>query len=490
MIDDREAMALTKPRSKRKLVPTAASPKRGTLRLALVLAVLVGVNLYVFLWRGNTSIPAVMEQAAMAGREGELGAKPGLAPAKPAPAGEATAAQAGSAEGGGEGGAGATEGTTQGTGEARLVEGEVQNGDSLGRILRREGMTPPEADELIRTLQEHMDLRSIRPGQSYRLRFDAGGRMESFEFDVSRTVRVRAERDASGNLVGHSDKASTDVRTEEIGGRIDSSLFAAMKQAGEDASLVSFFVDVFAYDIDFFSDTHSGDTFRMLVEKEYLDNAFLRYRRVLAAEYQGKAGTFHAFWWKAPGSSEGRYFNAAGESVEKSLLKTPLKFARISSRFNLKRMHPVLHRQRAHLGVDYAAPTGTAVWAAADGRIVGRGNMGGAGNCVILQHDNGLQTVYMHLSKFESGQRVGERVKSKTVIGYVGATGLATGPHLHFGVKQKGQYVDPSTLKLARGPGVPRKQRAQFKAETGALAERLLRIPISADEQMLVQSAN
>lgn len=492
MIDDREAMALTKPRSKRKRVPTAASPKRGTLRLALVLAVLVGVNLYVFLWRGNTSIPAVMEQAALAGREGGPGVKLGLTPTKQATPAEATAPQAGSAEGGAEGAA-AVEGgaeAIQGTGEARLVEGEVQDGDSMGRILRREGMTPPEADELIRTLQEHMDLRSIRPGQSYRLRFDAGGRMESFEFDVSRTVRVRAERDASGNLVGHSDKASTDVRTEEIGGRIDSSLFAAMKQAGEDASLVAFFVDVFAYDIDFFSDTHNGDTFRMLVEKEYLNDAFLRYRRVLAAEYRGKAGTFHAFWWKAPGSSEGRYFNAAGESVEKSLLKTPLKFARISSRFNLKRMHPVLHRQRAHLGVDYAAPTGTAVWAAADGRIVGRGNMGGAGNCVILQHDNGLQTVYMHLSKFEGGQRVGEQVKSKTVIGYVGATGLATGPHLHFGVKQKGQYVDPSTLKLARGPGVPRKQRAQFKAESGALAERLLRIPISADEQMLVQSAN
>lgn len=480
-------MALTKTRSKRKRVPTAASPRRGSLRLALVLAVLVGVNLYVFLWRGDTSIPAVMEQAAMAGREGGLGAKPGLAPAA-GPAGEATAgAQAAGdgAEGGGE-----VEGAIQETGEARLVEGEVQAGDSMGRILRREGMTPPEADELIRTLQEHMDLRSIRPGQSYRLRFDAGGRLESFEFDVSRTVRVRAERDAGGNLVGRSDKASTDVRIEEIGGRIDSSLYASMKEAGEDMSLVSFFVDVFAYDLDFFTDTHRGDTFRMVVEKEYLDDAFLRYRRVLAAEYRGKAGTYHAYWWKAPGTSEGRYFNAAGESVEKSLLKTPLKFARISSGFNLKRMHPVLHRQRAHLGVDYAAPTGTPVWAAADGRIVGRGMMGGAGNCVIVQHDNGLQTVYMHLSKFEGGQRVGDRIKSKTVIGYVGATGLATGPHLHFGVKQHGRYVDPSTLKMARGPGVSRKHRAQFKAETGALAERLLRIPVSADEQMLVQSGN
>jgi murein DD-endopeptidase MepM/ murein hydrolase activator NlpD len=508
VIDNPLAMALTRRRPKRKRLPTAPSPKRGSLRLAAVLAVLVAVNLYVFLWRGNTSIPAVMEKASMAGREGlgadnaasagaqagagtqgsEGAADPGAAGAEQAggaaagadPGTEAGAEAMGEAAGAGEPGAG----------EVRWIEGEVQSGDSMGRILRREGMTPPEADELIRTLQEHMDLRSIRPGQTYRVRFDAAGRLEMFEFDVSRTTRVRAERDASGKIVGRSDKASTEVRVEEIGGRIESSLYASMKSAGEDPALVSFFVDVFAYDIDFFTETHSGDNFRMLVEKEYLDGAFLRYRRVLAAEYRGKVGNYDAFWWTGPGSDDGRYYNRAGESLEKSLLKTPLKFARISSRFNLKRMHPVLHRQRAHMGVDYAAPTGTPVWAAADGRIVGRGDMGGAGNCVILQHDNGLQTIYMHLSKFERGQSVGQRVKSKTVIGYVGATGLATGPHLHFGVKQRGQYVDPFTLKMARGPGVPRKHRPQFKVETERLAGRLARIPVSSDDRMLVQSGN
>ncbi len=496
-------MALTRRRSKRKRLPTAPSPKRGSLRLAAVIAVLVAVNLYVFLWRGNTSIPAVMEKASMAGRQGGVagdsagpaGAATGAPSGEAAQAGTATGAAAtGQAPAGVDPAAGGDPGgevaAVEPGGEGRWIEGEVQDGDSMGRILRREGMTPPEADELIRTLQEHMDLRSIRPGQTYRVRFDAGGRLEMFEFDVSRTTRVRAERDASGKIVGRSDKASTEVRIEEIGGLIESSLYASMKSAGEDPALVSFFVDVFAYDIDFFTETHSGDNFRMLVEKEYLDGAFLRYRRVLAAEYRGKAGAYDAFWWNASGSDEGRYYNRAGESLEKSLLKTPLKFARISSRFNLKRMHPVLHRQRAHLGVDYAAPTGTPVWAAADGRIVARGDLGGAGNCVILQHDNGLQTVYMHLSKFERGQSMGQRVKSKTVIGYVGATGLATGPHLHFGVKQGGQYVDPFTLKMARGPGVPRKHRPQFKAETERLAERLARIPVSNTDRMLVQSGN
>lgn len=471
-------MASTRRRPKRKRLSTAPSPQRGTLRLALVLAVLVGVNLYVFLWRGDTSIPAVMEQAAMAGREDALGAEVVEPEGEAAGEGEMAEVEAAAGED-------AEDGVV--TGEARWVDGEVQAGDSMGRILQREGMTPPEADELIRALRDHMDLRRIRPGQTYRLRFDAGGRLEVFEFEISRTTTVRVERGEDGALMGREEQAATDVRIEEIGGRIESSLYATLKGAGEDGGLVSFFVDVFAYDIDFFTETRKGDSVRLVVEKEYLNDTFLRYRRVLAAEYRGKVGTFQAFWWKVPGEDEGRYFDADGYSVEKSLLKTPLKFTRISSKFNLKRMHPVLHKERAHLGVDYAAPTGTPVWAAASGRIVYRGWRGGAGNCVILQHDNGLQTVYMHLSKFHKGQRVGERIKSKTVIGYVGATGLATGPHLHFGVKQSGRYVDPMSLRITRGAPLARKHRAQFKAETEQQVARLRRISVTGENTFLVQ---
>ncbi|WP_428266685.1 peptidoglycan DD-metalloendopeptidase family protein [Haliangium sp.] len=421
-----------------------------------MLAVLVGVNLYVFLWRGDTSIPAVMEQAAMAGNSEMLG------PELPSDAElEAALADEAGAE----------------VWEETWIDGEVQSGDSMGGILRREGMSPGEADELVRALRDHMDLRKIRPGQGYRLLLDPNKAVRRFEFQVSPTVKVRASRAADGSLSADTDKAVTEMRVEEIGGHIESSLYAAIKTAGEDTGLVAFFVDVFAYDINFFTETRRGDKFRMVVEKEYLDGTFLRYRRVLAAEYSGHVGTYQAFWWKVPGAHEGHYFGADGSAVEKGLLKTPLKFSRISSKFNMNRMHPVLHKQRAHLGVDYAAPTGTPVWAAAGGRIVYRGWRGGAGNCVIIKHDNGLQTVYMHLSKFRAGQQVGQRVKSKTVVGYVGSTGLATGPHLHFAVKQNGHYIDPMTLKMARGPGVPRKHLGQFKAETGLLVERLARIP-------------
>lgn len=492
-------MADSRPSRPRKRLPPVLSPQRGTLRLALILALLVGINLYVFLWRRDTSIPAVMEKAALAGRK-DAAAEDRERPADPRkgqddPAGEPDQAESGAGPDADQGQGEAMdedadedealgqpepgrEVPEKADEEGRWVSGEVQNGDSMGRILRRENMTPPEIDELIRALGEHMDFRKIRPGQSYRLHFDDNGRLIEFEFHLSKTTTVRARRDADGKLVGKMVEASTELRVKEVGGRIDSSLYAAMKRQEEETDLVSFFVDVFAYDINFYTDTHQGDTFRMLVEKEYLGEEFLGYRRVLAAEYSGKAGTFHAFFWKAPGENEGRYYDAEGRSVEKSLLKTPLKYAHVSSRFNPNRMHPILHKRRGHMGVDYAAATGTPVWAAASGRIVFRGWRGGAGNCVILKHESGLQTVYMHLSSFRKGQNVGQWVESKTVIGYVGTTGLSTGPHLHFGVKKNGQYVDPLKLEPTRRGGVAKKHRGRFESELKDMKERLASIAV------------
>jgi murein DD-endopeptidase MepM/ murein hydrolase activator NlpD len=261
---------------------------------------------------------------------------------------------------------------------------------------------------------------------------------------------------------------------KSVGGRIDSSLYAAITTSGEGAALVDFFVDVFAYDLDFYNDTHDGDTFRVVVEKELKDNELIGYKRILAAEYQGKAGTFRTFYWN------GAYYAEDGTSSEKTLLKTPLKFTRISSGFDRRRMHPVLHTTSAHLGIDYAAPTGTPVWAAASGTISHRAPAGGAGNLVMIKHDGGIQTAYMHLSKFASGQKVGQRVKAKTVIGYVGSTGLSTGPHLHFGVKQGGSYIDPSKLVPVKGKGVTAKDLEAFKGEVTRLQALLTTVTIAA----------
>lgn len=442
---------------RRRPVDDRPGPSRGSLRLALVLTVLVGVNLYVFLWRGGTSVPDVMDRAAMAGEE--------------IPADEAPAESDGLATT-------PSEAPAQEVDEGRSARGQVESGDSLGGILRREGLDTAAADELIRALRPHMDFRAIRVGQTYRIHFDADGQVDGFEFEVSRTLTVKVERTGEGTLEGAKVEAQTDIRTHQMSGRIDSSLYASIKGAGEDTGLVAFFVDVFAYDLNFYTDTHPGDTFKLIVEKEYLGDEFLRYRRVIGAEYAGKAGTFRAFWWKAPDVDEGSYYNEEGLAIERSLLKTPLKFARISSRFNPRRMHPVLHVRRGHFGVDYAAPTGTPVWSAAHGKIIFRGWRGGGGNTVIVKHDNGLQTLYLHLSKFRRGQKVGQRVKAKTVIGYVGSTGMSTGPHLHFSVKQNGRYVDPLKMKMSRGEPVPKKWRAKFQEDTAAVVARLTEVEL------------
>jgi murein DD-endopeptidase MepM/ murein hydrolase activator NlpD len=453
-------MVATTRRTRKKTSTLAPPARRGNLGLLAVIAGLVVVNLYVFLWRDGTSIADIKDKAKTASipgatLDGAQAAAPSATPGSGS-AGEATADDEGPAEA-----------------APIAITGTVRKNDSLGKILKREGLTPAETDELLRALQPVLDFRKLRDGQDYKIERGPDGRVTEFELVLSKLQTVRAVRDPGGVLIGVADKAQTRIEVTEAGGRIDSSLYAAIKVSGEDTALVAFFVDVFAYDLDFYNDTHDGDEFRVLVEKEYKDQEFLRYGRILAAEYRGKAGTFRAFWWQAPGTAKGRYWDAKGQSLERSLLKTPLKFTRISSKFDRNRMHPVLHTTRAHLGMDYAAPTGTPVWAAASGRIVSRGPAGGAGNMVVLAHDGGLATVYMHLSKFAAGQKVGQRIEAKTVIGYVGTTGLSTGPHLHFGVKKNGTYVDPSKLVPIRSGGVGKKNLPAFRLEIDAVIARL-----------------
>jgi murein DD-endopeptidase MepM/ murein hydrolase activator NlpD len=441
--------------------------------VALVLGALVVVNLYVFVWDKKTSVGAIKREADRATPSAMLPSRP-LAEAGVPGAGPGSAAMP----------AAAPAVAPAPIGPPGVIDGKVGKSDTLGRVLKKSGLTAAETDEVIRALSGVFDFKTMRAGQTYRIERGADGRVTSFELVVSKVQTVRAERGPAGTLVGKADTSQTRIEIKAIGGRIDSSLYAAIKASGENAALVDFFVDVFAYDLDFYNDTHDGDRFRVIVEKQLRDGEgpspgrtggpgeFIRYRRILAAEYAGKAGTFRTFWF-----GDG-YFNDKGESSEKTLLKTPLKFQRVSSGFDRSRMHPVLHTVRAHLGIDYAAPTGTPVWAAAGGVITHRGDAGGAGNMVLIKHDGGIETAYMHLSKFADGQKVGQHVAAKTVIGYVGATGLATGPHLHFGVKQNGEFIDPTKLAPVRSRAVPARDLDAFQAEVGKLEAQLAAISI------------
>lgn len=367
----------------------------------------------------------------------------------------------------GDTGSGGSEGgdTNTGTGASEPSDpfhDEVDPGDSLSRILSRVGLDSQEILALSTAMTPWMDPATIRVGQRYDIEIDAHEDLVSFVLQRTATETVRVIRAEDGSFSAELEEIETEVREEQIGGTIDSSLWRALTKRGHSAALVDVIVDTFAYDIDFFTATRKGDRFRIIVQRHEVAGELVRYGRVLAAEYLGASDSYVVLLWRPGGKGEGRYVNDKGEGVTRTLLKTPLKYARISSGFDPKRMHPVLHREKSHNGVDYAAPEGTPVWAAAGGRLVHRKAAGGAGNMVILSHEGGLKTLYMHLSKFADGQHVGQKIKAKTVIGYVGSTGLATGPHLHFGVKKNGRYVDPTKVKSTRGSGVPRAQRKQF----------------------------
>lgn len=356
------------------------------------------------------------------------------------------------------------------------LHGEVGEGDSLSKILHRAGVPASTVASVVVALEPVMDPTTIRVGQRFAIELDDGGELAKLAFWVSATEIVSVARDDEEKWRASTEDLPTHVVEEEIHGVVESSLWAAMAEAGNAAALVDVVVDVFAYDIDFFTATRKGDEFRLVVERHEIDGELVRYGRVLAAEYAGEKESALVLWWPGGKGEAGRYVDAEGRGVARTLLKTPLKYSRISSGFSPARMHPVLHRVKSHRGVDYAAPEGTPVWAAADGTITFRGEKGGAGNLVVLKHAGGLTTQYMHLSKFRDGQRVGEKVTARTVIGYVGSTGLATGPHLHFGVLKKGVHVDPTKLESVRQPGVPAAHRRAFDSARDEWRDRLARI--------------
>jgi murein DD-endopeptidase MepM/ murein hydrolase activator NlpD len=339
-----------------------------------------------------------------------------------------------------------------------LVEKKFGNSDTLGQVLAREGFGPA-GPQVVAVLAKLVDPRSIRGGQKYIVRLGDEGTPTSFEYQPSAILRYLVEKDEDASAwKARKLEAAVELKTADAGGIVESSLYESVQKAGESTALVSLLVELFAWDVNFYTDTHPGDHWKVVVEKQYLGGQFYKYGRVLAAEYGGKTGTFRAFFWNgkgAPRDKPGKYYDEHGLANSKTMLKTPLRFVRISSKFDRKRFHPILHVEKAHLGIDYAAPTGTPVWASATGRVTEVGLKRGSGNTIVLAHANGLSTRYYHLSRYARGLHVGQQVKQKEVIGFVGMTGLATGPHLHFSVTKNGAFVDPSKLQISRDAPVP-----------------------------------
>lgn len=341
--------------------------------------------------------------------------------------------------------------------------GELGKGQTLSGALGKFGVDGAQVEALVQALAPHFSFRLARPGTRFSLTIrTADMRVEKFRFEHAPLEIYEAYREGDV-LQGRKETVNVASRVVAAGGEVQATLYEAVQHAGESPAIASSLIDVFAWDLDFYKDTRPGDRFKVLVEKVYKDDTFIHYGRLLAAEYASvKKGTFRTYWFQGEGEKSGAYYLEDGQSARKTFLATPLKFVRISSGFNKHRKHPVLGYTKAHMGVDFAAPTGTPVWAMADGKVTQAGYKGANGNLVVIAHKGGLVSLYAHLHKIKV--KAGQEVEQKQIIGTVGTTGRSTGPHLHFGVKVNGAYVNPQNLKMTRGEGIAKRYKGAFDA--------------------------
>jgi murein DD-endopeptidase MepM/ murein hydrolase activator NlpD len=351
---------------------------------------------------------------------------------------------------------------------------ELERGDTLGRALARGGIGAETANEIARLLKKSgADLRHLRPGNTLTIRW-TGARPALIAWEASAWLGFTAEATERGWEVRRA-AVAPEVRVEPVRGEVLSSLFQAVEDVRESSQLVLALVEIFSSDFDFTADTKPGDRFRLLVEKRYAGDRFVEYGRILVAQYVATARTLTGIGWERAGRGRFGYYDASGRSLGKSFLKSPLEFTRITSGFTYARPHPILGGVRPHLAIDYAAPVGTPVRAVAGASVLSAGWDGGNGLSVLLQHRSGYQTMYNHLSRLALGVRRGTRVAQREVIGYVGMTGFATGPHLDYRVAKNGAWLNPLNERFLPGEPVPTAERHAFLTHARTLVTRLER---------------
>ncbi len=310
----------------------------------------------------------------------------------------------------------------------------------------------------------------LHPGKMLRIRKDENGLAELY-FDFSTTNRLHITR-KNNQLVAQIENAKIETRQMMAQGTIESSLVGSGNKAGLSSNLVMKLVDIFAYDIDFAQDIREGDTFKVIYEEHYTKGRKLPGGTILAAEFTNRGRNFKALRFTDE-RGRSQYYTPEGKNLRKAFLRTPVKFSRISSHFNPGRKHPILNTIRAHKGVDYAAPTGTPIKATSDGKITFRGTQNGYGKTIVLQHGKTYSTLYGHLSRFKKGQKRKQWVRQGDIIGYVGKTGRATGPHLHYEFRVNGTHKNPLTVKLPPVKPISHKLHAAFEKQTRALIAQL-----------------
>ena len=350
------------------------------------------------------------------------------------------------------------------------LELTIRSGDTLDRLFRKHDLDLGHLAAIASLPDAGRHLRMLRPGDQLLIEHDQG-KLISLYRELGLTNALLVSRNDSG-FVAEIVARPIEMQKRLAYGRIDTSLFESAAAAGMPDKLIMSLAGIFAWDIDFVLDIRRGDDYYILYEEIYQDGKFVTAGEIIAAEFNNNGRTFQAVRF-VDESGRSDYFTPDGRSVRKAFIRAPVDFTRISSAFNPNRRHPILNTIRAHRGVDYAAPGGTPIKAAGDGKIIFRGRKGGYGNAVIIQHGGNITTLYAHMSKFANSARLSGRVRQGDVIGYVGATGLATAPHLHYEYQLNGVHRNPRTVELPQAEPIRQEYRDEFLATSGPLFDEL-----------------
>ncbi|MDY0007765.1 MAG: peptidoglycan DD-metalloendopeptidase family protein [Spongiibacteraceae bacterium] len=347
----------------------------------------------------------------------------------------------------------------------------VRSGDSLAKLFARAGVAPNELHEVLDSGPEAKTLKRLFPGQKLSFQINDNGRLQALRYEENLLNSTEYIRNAN-NFIAEKVIREPEVQQQFASGTIQSSLYQSAANSGLSDKVILELAEVFGGVVDFVLDLRKGDQFAVLYEEKYVDGRKVGDGAILAASFTNAGKTHAAYRYEFPNGDVG-YFSPEGVSMRKAFMRAPLDFTRVSSGFNMKRFHPILKVTRPHRGVDYAAPTGTPVYAAGDGRVVQSGFTKPNGNYVVIQHGQQYQTKYLHLQK--RAVRVGERVRQREVIGWVGSTGYATGPHLHYEFLVGGVHRNPATIinQLPKAVALAEQDRKRFREQTSGLQTQL-----------------
>lgn len=349
-------------------------------------------------------------------------------------------------------------------------EERIQRGDTVASLLARLQIDDPEALQLLRNNKQAKALRQLVPGRTVRATTTVDGRLVNLRY-LNGGSLLAVDRNGAGYTI-KEEPARLEQRVLMISAQIRNSLFGATDAAGLSDAVATQIADIFSTDIDFHRDLRRGDRFSVVYEMFYHDGEPVKSGRVLSAEFINQGKSYQAVYFQH-GDGQGGYYTLDGKNLRKQFLRSPLEFSRVTSGFTIARFHPVLQIWRAHKGVDYGAPTGTRVKATADGVVEFAGRRGGYGNLIVLHHQSKFTTFYGHLSGFAKGLRKGKRVMQGEVIGYVGATGLATGPHLHYEFHVNNVSQNPLRIAMPSAPPITPEQKPKFEQVAKSYAQRL-----------------